>query len=463
MFQYIIDNVPDYKKFFTVNEMDESTKKLAEKYPDTVKVFEAGKSKKGHPIYCMKIGNGSKNAFAYGCPHPNEPIGAMMLEYLSECLAKDKNFRDKLDYTWYIIKCSDPDGTIMNEGWFKGPFTLYNYARNYYRPASYLQAEWTFPIKYKNLEFNDTIPETQALINVIDLTKPDFIYSLHNGGFGGAYWYINRDMPEIYEKLNEAASKNEVPLDLGEPEAPYAKLFGTAIYQDLDIKDEYDYFEKYSSSDPSKIIKTGTSSSSYANEIGNTFTLVSEVPYFYDPRIDDVSESDMLRKEAIMKTFDYEEDLVRIIRKILNMACDYISEDNPFKITLTDFYLDEQASRREAREEFLKGNTIFNMKAKVSEKFSSIYVSRFFHLLALGLLVRAPEWELINMDAAGEINEDKHSTLVKAKIEAENELKKLNDVLDKEMNYSVIPIRSLVRVQLESGLIVASNLNKRQR
>lgn len=75
-FQAIVDKVPDYQSFLTVDEMDESTRKLAAEYPNIVTVFEAGTSRNGHPIQCMKIGDGPKNALCFACPHPNEPIGA---------------------------------------------------------------------------------------------------------------------------------------------------------------------------------------------------------------------------------------------------------------------------------------------------------------------------------------------------------------------------------------------------
>ena len=63
----------------------------------------------------------------------------MMLEYLSLRLAEDDSLRESLGYTWYLIKCIDPDGTRLNEGWFKGPFSIENYARHFYRPASFQQ------------------------------------------------------------------------------------------------------------------------------------------------------------------------------------------------------------------------------------------------------------------------------------------------------------------------------------
>ncbi|MFE8700744.1 M14 family zinc carboxypeptidase [Cytobacillus sp. FJAT-54145] len=81
--QSVVANVPDYKAFLTVDEMDESCRRLAKEFPDIVTVFEAGESREGHPILCMKIGNGPKNALCFACPHPNELIGAITLEYLS--------------------------------------------------------------------------------------------------------------------------------------------------------------------------------------------------------------------------------------------------------------------------------------------------------------------------------------------------------------------------------------------
>ena len=42
----LIRNIPDYQQFLTVEEMDASTMKLAEEYPDLVTVTEEGRSRK---------------------------------------------------------------------------------------------------------------------------------------------------------------------------------------------------------------------------------------------------------------------------------------------------------------------------------------------------------------------------------------------------------------------------------
>jgi len=72
-FQRVLDAVPDYEVFLTVDELDASARALAEEFPDTVTLFEAGRSRKGHPILCLKIGDGPRNdPRAMACP-PSEP------------------------------------------------------------------------------------------------------------------------------------------------------------------------------------------------------------------------------------------------------------------------------------------------------------------------------------------------------------------------------------------------------
>lgn len=452
----IIENVPDYKVFLTVDEMDESTMRLQEEYPDVVEVFEAGRSRKGHPIYCLKIGDGSQNAFAFGTPHPNEPIGSMMLEYLSRALAENKEFREKLGYTWYIIKSSDPDGTKLNEKWFKGPFTLYNYARNFFRPASYQQVEWTFPIKYKKLNFNDPLPETKVLMNIIDKVKPDFMYSLHNAGFGGAYWYITDDIKEIYDDLRNAARKQSIPLNLGEAEAPYCEAFSPAIYKMEGSKESYDYYEKYSDVDIDEMFTCGTDSSDYARQRGNTVSFLTELPYFYDPRIEDDSESDIVRKDAILKSCECDEKIDEIIENILVPVEEYVSKDNPFYLVLNERIAVGDADIV-ARKKWAESGEEFLRRAKVSEAFDNIYISAFYNMLSLGMLVRLFEYELENYSLK---DEEKITAFQERKDKSLEMLKKLDNILEEEMNYSVIPIQKLVRVQLECGLIVATYLKE---
>ena len=459
VFDDVIKNIPDYKEFLTVEEMDASSKKLAKEFPEVVELFEMGRTRDNHPLYCLKIGNGSNNALMFGCPHPNEPIGTMMLEYFTRELAQNKELRDELDYTWYIVKSWDADGTKLNENWFKGPYTLYNYARNFFRPAGHQQVDWTFPIDYKNLHFHDTIPETKAMMGLIDDIKPKFIYSLHNAGFGGVYWYISKETKEIYEDMRNAARKQGIPLNLGEPEAPYCVAYDPAIYQDLGIQQDYDYLEKYGVPNPGEVIKAGTCSADYAKEVCDAFTLLTELPYFYDKRIDDLSPSDITRKDAVLKSLKFSKEADAFIKNTLNNAKKYMDENNPFKLALEAFTDNDESN--EATIKMVNENPDFDKMATVAEKFDNLLISKFYKTLSYGLLVRANETELLKMEVNNEDNPEKKEVLEKAFNDALEKLKELSGILEEEIDYEVVPIKKLVSIQLECGLLMADYLNRK--
>ncbi|MCM3601739.1 peptidase [Robertmurraya korlensis] len=451
--QSIIDNVPDYKDFLTVDEMDESCRKLAREFPDIVTVFEAGRSRKGHPILCMKIGDGSKNALCFACPHPNEPIGAMTLEYFSRVLAENNELREGLGFTWYLIKCIDPDGVRLNENWFKGPFTVYNYSKNYYRPIGYEQVEWTFPIDYKELHFHNPLPETKTLMKLIEETQPKFMYSLHNAGFGGAYWYITHDYPELYEGLRNSSIKQGIPLNLGEPEEPFITKFSPAIFKNMTIAEAYDFIEKYSGEKPN--IKNGTSSSDYAGTVTECFTLLTELPYFFDSRIEDMSESDMTRKEAILKSVEVSQAHFAHLDQILQGIRPYIQKENPF-VKLVEEVIQYIREGSEAKIKWAESDPEFEKSAKMAEVFDNLYASKFYNGLYLGLTVRTCEYEIERLQLLENRDEEALNKLKEAQEIGEKFLEDYCNVLETELDYTFIPIRKLVRIQVESGLLVAN-------
>ena len=452
-FTHLLQNIPDYKVFLTVDEMDESSRKLAEEFPDLVTMWEAGKSRKGHPIYVLKIGNGSKNAFMFGSPHPNEPMGCMMLEYFSRYLCEHKEFREEFDYTWYLIKSIDVDGTRLNEGWFKGPFTLYNYARNFYRPIGSEQAEWTFPFDYKNYKWDTPIPETKVLMDIIDETKPTFMYSLHNAGFGGAYWYLTREAPEIYEKLYEAAKKNRVPLHLGEPEAPYIPAFSKAIYKMLGMSEEYDFAEQYGEGDPAETMFAGDSSDAYAKKYG-TFCLVAELPYFYSPKIEDTSTLSFTRLEAVKRGLKERLEIEDEMAACFDRYRDLCGPDNDF-VKIVRRSLDERKRYYDMELNFARQNEENKEACKVSEEFDNAIVTKFYLMLSWGSLIRGAKYELAHREGS------EHEAMLKEVIaEMEEKLLTLSKEVEEKTQYSVVEIKRLVGVQLESGMIVADYLRK---
>lgn len=439
--------IPDYQVFWTVDELRKRSDKLVAQYPGIVDETIIGYSRGGEPIYCLKIGQGRKRAIWFGCPHPNEPIGTLTIDFWAETLAQDDTLRKQLDCTFFLVKCIDPDGTRLNEGWFKGPFDFYKYARNFYRPAGKDQVEWTFPIHYKTLHFDSPLPETQALMKLIDTAQPHFLYALHNAGFGGAYFYLNRPMPSLYPDLHKAILDLGIPLSQGEPEVPWAKTYAKAIYELTRSTDGYDYYAQYVSGDPAKMLLAGASSAEYAAKY-NTLALVSELPYFYHSAIDDTSHTDMLRSEALSRSLEIQKGMYNFIaprfEEVKHCA------NSPFASALHD-YVSKTPQRLQAQAAWIEGQKKNDRPATTAEVFDNLVVNRFYGMLQYGMLVRLCLW------CAGESSLDQ-GNYQKLAEEVDDALKKIADQLEKEHPYKVIPIRKLVSAQLASGLYTLEQL-----
>lgn len=446
----IMKDVPDYPAFLTVDELNASSHKLAKKYPGVVELMTIGESRRGEKIEALKIGSGSKNALMFAMPHPNEPIGSMMLEFWSERLAQDSTLLKQLDFTWYLIKCIDVDSTRLNEGWFKPPFSLTSYARHYYRPPSQQQVEWTFPVDYKTLHFHAPMPETTALMNLIEKIKPDFMYSLHNAGFGGVYAYISNQEPAFYPDFYEIVKSQGLPLHLGEPETPFAQKFSDAIFGMLGVEDMYEFFAKNSGGDPAPMMKGGTSSFEYACLFKRPTYLVCEMPYFYNPAIVDTSPSDVVRRNAILSSIKDSRKRNEFIQEQYDRVKGSLTVMSPFRQTV-ETNLEFISQYLAAQENWAKGDPSLDAKATVAEKFDNLSVHNFYELLSLGIFVRLLETQI---EESGE-TELLKSILMTVLNRFENDAAQLEG----ELKYEVIPIRKLAGVQLGVGLLLSEYIH----
>ena len=449
----ILNDVPDYQVFLTVDELKASTHQLANRYPNTVEVLPIGHSRQGDPIEAIKIGDGPRQALLFAMPHPDEPIGSMMLEYLSLRLAEDDVLRESLGYTWYLVKCIAPDGTRLNEGWFKGPFSIENLARRYYRPPAYQQVAWTFPIDYKTLHFHDPMPETQALMALIEQVRPDFMYSLHNSDFGGVYFYIWEEAPPLYEPFHKLVESQGLPLHLGEPERPYEIEYANAIYKDSSIAAEYDYLEEQTDTDPAEIITGGTLSFEYARAFCDPFTLICEMPYFYHPAIDDTSASDMVRKDAILQAIAESREDVNFLKGLYDAVKGELTVPSPFRDVIEET-LGTALAELAAEESWARTDPKTAEMATVAEKFDSLVIRRSDRLFSLSMFVRLLDAQIAVTGESPSLSSAREAA--KAAFEARSA------DLEAELDYTVVPIQKLVRVQLGSALLAADYAAGRQ-
>ncbi len=442
--------IPDYQAFLTIDELNASSHALAEQYPELVSLRVIGPTRQGDPIELMTIAGGPLQAFVFGGPHPNEPIGTMTVEYLTRRLCEDPALREELGFTWHFIKCIDSDGMRLNEGWFKGPFTPTNYARNFFRPAPFDQVEWTFPIDYKTLHFNSPLPETQALMQVIDELKPTLIYSLHNAGFGGVYYYVSGGDDSLFGQFHEIPEWFNLALDLGEPEVSFAETLAPAVYKWLSISKSYEYLAENGVEDPATIIDSGASSAEYAEKYGS-YMLVVELPYYDDPRVNDQTQSDMLRRDAILQGLDLQEESDDWIQAEMDAIKARLTLETPVSRAVTAFVSMGKAYRQ-AERQWAQTSEDTNRPASQAEVFSNLLMPRFYRLLTLGMFARMFDDEV----AAG--NTD--PAIVAAQASARARLAEQSASLESALDYRVLPIRSLVGVQVCAGLATAAYLRQ---
>jgi len=350
-----------------------------------------------------------------------------------------------LGYSWTVLPCIDPDGMRLNEGWFKGPFVRSHYGRHFYRPAGEEQVEWTFPFQYKKAYFDAVLPETLALMRQIDERKPALMCSLHNGELGGAYYYLSRPVPGIYQDLQEIPALFGLPLDLGEPEAPYIERFADAIYGMIRSEDAYDFAEA-AGTDP-LASRSGASSASYAARHG-TVTLVSELPYWVDPR---ASRTDLVdhKYSALLK------ERAAQLGQMVQVLSDAVAAVDHELVTSSPFWRATRSFITAIRslpgqDEYRAAQAESDRPATMAEEHALGDIVHCFRLRYGGMLLRALEGELAVGNGTPAIRlEHERLSEVYAGWAAQG---------DRATPMPPAPIRALVATQYGAILVTAAGL-----
>lgn len=450
-----IASVPEIEVFETVDEMTSGLEGLARAHGDISRLRRVGTSRLGDPILGLTIDgplaaeSAPDDAIVIGLPHPNEPIGGLTSLHLARRLCEDADLRDRLGHRWHIVACIDPDGLRLNEGWLKGPLTREHYARHFYRPAGDEQVEWTFPLSYKDAYFDAVLPETLAVMRLVDEHRPALLCSLHNSELGGAYYYLSRPEPALHPVLQEIPERLGLSLDRGEPEAPWLSRFADGIFEMLDIKRMYDYQEARGELRADAI--GGNSSAPYAKRHG-TLTLLSEVPYWTDDRAGDdarsgLSYADALRAQALELA-----EMGGLMVGVLDAVRNDVKSDSPYL----------RASRYFAPGLVESGETIqrradeaeSERPATVAEVASLNDLVHSFRLRFPGMLLRALDGELAIGNVTPTIRRER------ARLAERFEVYLAEAVADSSAE--ALPIRSLVATQYGALTATANHLHRQR-
>jgi len=329
----LIAKVPNFSNYLSYEELEDNSRTLSHDYPSIVKLIEAGRSRNGKPITALKIGSGSHNILLYGFPNPEEPLGGLVIEYLSNLLASNEKFLSDMDCTWLLIKCIDPDGAKLTEGYLKGPLTPYHFSKNFYRTPNFLTGELNFPFRFGDvLNLNSPTPETTALMSIMDGVAFDFISSLHVMKFGEMTFEVSRPCPEIYSQIQRTAKENGIPLRkrIGDIVAPGIQL---AYY--MTPATNYVKMKMRSAQNLQKV--TGGFSFEYARMVNpNIFMMIPECTTWFDPRCYDDSPSGSKLAETVDYVMRAFADSKKLVGESFEKARQYPESDSPFVIFLSE-------------------------------------------------------------------------------------------------------------------------------
>ncbi|WP_281690448.1 M14 family zinc carboxypeptidase [Pseudonocardia thermophila] len=320
-------HIPALDRFPTVDEMQAELDRLAQRYPDLVRVRRIGTSRLGEPIRMATVGDGECDALVFGGPHANEPVGFLAVRELAWLLCAEDRLRERLGFRWHLVPCVDPDAARLNESWYVRPDGRERYLRGFYRPATAEQVEWTFPHLREPGYFDRMLPETVALARVIDEVRPEVQCALHNSEYGGVFHYTTSDDPELADRLAEAADWAGLPLHNAVFQAPTGAIRPGVLRMPTAAE--------LASAAGAAVAATGASSGEYARRHG-TVTVVTETPLWPDPRAASTGASGRSYADVVADSLHILDLSIHHLGHVLALADDDLRLDTPFRRSLSD-------------------------------------------------------------------------------------------------------------------------------
>lgn len=270
--------------FVGLRTLQDRRDRLLARFPGLFDRQTVGQSRTGRPIELVTLAGGARSALVVAGIHANEPTGCLAADLLMHELAENGGLRRRLDTTWRFINPVDPDGFVLNEGWFGSAPSLSNYFRHFYRPAFTRQPDYTFPLKVGSHEFSERPPENLAFQAALDVARPNLLFPLHNCDFGGAFFVLSRSLPPFEARLRALAGELGAPVSaLGEPFAELAAL-SRGVFEAPRPHEMIRRAFEHGIVDPQSVWPAGGSSMEYADRFG-ALSVTVETPVWVARRL----------------------------------------------------------------------------------------------------------------------------------------------------------------------------------
>jgi hypothetical protein len=176
----------------------------------------------------LTAGRGPRNVLVVAGPHANEAAvgGATVLRLAAQIAAARERGEDD-GSAWHFLLCIDPDGAALNEPWLPGPYTLRGHYEHFFRPCTAEQPEW---LPADGAARHAELPETRALLGVLDGLRPVLQCSLHGIDVGGSFVQLTSEVPGVPERIGKSAAELDIPLESGSSDAFQWPSPGPGVY-----------------------------------------------------------------------------------------------------------------------------------------------------------------------------------------------------------------------------------------
>ncbi len=216
------------ERYPTTGEVTQGAHWLTLRYPAICRLATVGWSRAGRPLQLLTVGRGPRNVLVVAGPHANEAaVGGATVLRLATTIAAARERGDDDGSAWHFLLCIDPDGAALNEPWLSGPHTLRRHYQHFFRPCSAEQPEW---LPAEGPVRRAALPETRALVALLDRLRPVLQCSLHGIDVGGTFVQLTRDVPGVAERIAKSAAELDIPLESGSSDAFQWPSPGPGVY-----------------------------------------------------------------------------------------------------------------------------------------------------------------------------------------------------------------------------------------
>jgi hypothetical protein len=442
----IFNDIPTYSRFLKVDEIDELVQLITKLPRVSQKVI--GKTLNDEPLRMLEIGKGDKTALIIGVPHSDEPLGSLVITFFARWLATHPDING-FGWRWLFIPILERRGMRLNEGWFSMANSFASMAKSNFREPTEDQYEWTFPIHYNDYEWTKSRPETTAVKEVLEREKPNLLCNLHHCGFHNAYYYLSEDLPDIYPKLTKLAKSLRIPLSDSSPDVPFGKMYSPGFYQMYGLKDYLDYYTKQDPISLTTIKRGACSDEWYLRQIGG-FSFNCEVPMYLTSKLQDKKLSNKSQKKVLEERYNRKKARVKYSIKLINFIKNYENLADPLLLDVAEKHIAnaQNSLDREKRVIVSPDDSIVTN----AEVFENEVIADLFDLFFLGQTWRVAESICVKGGAP------KICELMET---ADIEIKSLGKSVQSRGRFYQIPIRTSVKMQLGSILIIAEALKNK--